>query len=295
MSGTSEMLLLYVPYLRRHARLLTGSQEIGDECVRICLEMVVAEPRHLEGGDLKVRLFRAFHAAWRVVETTLSEASPLEAVELSDRVEQGLGGLPPLERRVLLLAVVENFTYPEIAQILDLDEARAVELLAQARRDLHAQVSVPVLIIEDETVIAMELSRIMEEMGHTVVGVASREAVAVELAEQTSPRLILCDIKLLDDDNGILAAQQILQRFDVPVVFVTAFAEMLLTGGRLEPAFVVAKPFAADTLKVTVAQALSTYASPDTASLHKRNLLAKLADIPMESLRLSSWEGPLSG
>ena len=294
MSDTSQLLLLYVPYLRRHARLLTGSQEVGDECVRICLEMVVAEPHHLEGGDLKVRLFRAFHAAWRVVETTISEASPLEGLELSERVEQGLGVLSPLERRVLLLAVVEGFTYAEIAQILDLEQARIVELLGQARRDLHAQVSVPVLIIEDETVIAMEVSRIIEEMGHTVVGVAAREGAAVELAEQHSPRLVLCDIKLLDDDTGIAAAQRILQRFDIPVVFVTAFAEMLLTGGRLEPAFVISKPFAAETLKATVAQALSTYASPDMASLHKKNLLAKLAEISPESLKLSSWDRPTS-
>jgi RNA polymerase sigma factor (sigma-70 family) len=289
MSDVGQKLLLYVPYLRRHARLLTGSQEVGDECVRICLEMVTAEPHHLEGGDLKVLLFRAFHAAWRVVETTISEASPLEATELSERVEQGLGALPPLERRVLLLAVVEGFTYPEVAQILELDEARVIVLLAKARRDLHAQVSVPVLIIEDETVIAMELSRIMQEMGHTVVGVAAREATALDLFERTSPRLVLCDIKLLDDDNGIVAAQRILQRFDVPVVFVTAFSEMLLTGGRLEPAFVVSKPFGTETLKVTVAQALSTYASPDTASIHKKNLLAKLSQIPVQSFKLSAW------
>jgi CheY-like chemotaxis protein/DNA-directed RNA polymerase specialized sigma24 family protein len=294
MSDTSQMLLLYVPHLRRHARLLTGSQEIGDECVRICLETVVAEPRYLEGGDLKIRLFRAFHAAWRVVETTLSEASPLQAVELKERVERSLGVLLPLERRVLLLAAVEGFTHGEIADILDLDRARVVELLARARRGLHAQVSVPVLIIEDETVIAMELTRIIQEMGHTVVGVASREASALELAAQNSPRLVLCDIKLLDDDNGIVAAQQILQRFDVPVVFVTAFSEMLLTGGRLEPAFVVSKPFESEALKVTVAQALSTYASPDAAALHKKSMLAKLAQIPPESLRLPSWERPSS-
>src|SRR5919106_3597249 len=281
MSDVSEALLRHVPYLRRHARLLTGSQEIGDEYVRICLEMVIAEPHHLANGDLKTQLFRAFHAVWRVVTTTINAPSPLERIDLSDRLEQSLTALPPLERRVLLLAVVEKFTHPEIAHILDLDEAEVGELLARARRDLHEQVSVAVLIIEDETLIAMELSRIMQDMGHTVVGVASREATALEQAEQNSPGLVLCDIKLLDDDNGIAAAQRILQRFDVPVVFVTAFSEMLLTGGRLEPAFVVAKPFATETLKVTVAQALSTYASPDAASIHKKNLLAKLSKIPV--------------
>jgi RNA polymerase sigma factor (sigma-70 family) len=289
MSDVSEALLKQVPYLRRHARLLTGSQEVGDEYVRICLEMVIAEPHHLANGDLKVQLFRAFHAVWRVVTTTINDTSPLERVDLSERLEQGLTALPPLERRVLLLAVVEKFTHPEIAHILDLDEAEVGELLARARRELHEQVSVSVLIIEDETLIAMELSRIMQDMGHTVAGVASREATALEQAEQSSPGLVLCDIKLLDDDNGIAAAQRILQRFDVPVVFVTAFSEMLLTGGRLEPAFVVSKPFDEETLKVTVAQALSTYASPDTARVHKQGLLAKLSEITSQSLPPSAW------
>src|ERR671919_378792 len=290
MSDVSEALLRHVPYLRRHARLLTGSQEIGDEYVRICLEMVIAEPHHLANGDLKTQLFRAFHAVWRVVTRTISESSPLERIDLSDRLEQSLTALPPLERRVLLLAVVEKFTHPEIAHILDLDEAEVGELLARARRDLHEQVSVSVLIIEDETLIAMELSRIMQDMGHTVVGVASREATALEQAEQNSPGLVLCDIKLLDDDNGIAAAQRILQRFDVPVVFVTAFSEMLLTGGRPEPALLVSKPFDEETLKVTVAQALSTYASPDTARVHKQGLLAKLSEITSQRLPRSAWE-----
>jgi CheY-like chemotaxis protein/DNA-directed RNA polymerase specialized sigma24 family protein len=289
MSDVSEALLKQVPYLRRHARLLTGSQEVGDEYVRICLEMVMAEPHHLANGDLKVQLFRAFHAVWRVVTTAINDTSPLECVDLSERLEQGLTALAPLERRVLLLAVVEKFTHPEIAHILDLDEAEVGERLARARRDLHQQVSVAVLIIEDETLIAMELSRIMQDMGHTVAGVASREATALEQAEQSSPGLVLCDIKLLDDDNGIAAAQRILHRFDVPVVFVTAFSEMLLTGGRLEPAFVVSKPFDEETLKVTVAQALSTYASPDTARVHKQGLLAKLSEITSHGLPPSAW------
>jgi FixJ family two-component response regulator len=289
MTNVGEAVLQHVPYLRRHARLLTGSQEVGDEYVRICLEMVVAEPQHLANGDLKVQLFRAFHAAWRVVESAISDDSPLESVDFGERVEQGLSALSPLERRVLLLAVVENFGHAEIARILDLDESDIGELLAKARRDLHTRVSVSVLIIEDETLIAMELGRIMQDMGHTVVGFASREASAIEQAEETSPGLVLADIKLLDEDSGIAAAQRILQRFDVPVVFVTAFSELLLTGGRLEPAFVVSKPFEEEALKVTVAHALSTYASPETARVHKEKLLAKLSEITAQTARQAAW------
>ena len=289
MTNVGEAVLQHVPYLRRHARLLTGSQEVGDEYVRICLEMVVAEPHHLANGDVKVQLFRAFHAAWRVVESAINEGSPLEAVDFSERVEQGLGALSPLERRVLLLAVVEKFDHSEIARILDLDDSEIGELVAKARRDLHTRVSVSVLIIEDETLIAMELGRIMQDMGHTVVGFASREASALEQAERTSPGLVLADIKLLDEDSGIAAAQRILQRFDVPVVFVTAFSELLLTGGRLEPAFVVSKPFEEEALKVTVAHALSTYASPEAARVHKEKLLAKLSEITAQTAGQAAW------
>jgi CheY-like chemotaxis protein len=122
-----------------------------------------------------------------------------------------------------------------------------------------------------------------------VVGFASREASALEQAEQTSPGLVLADIKLLDEDSGIAAAQRILQRFDVPVVFVTAFSELLLTGGRLEPAFVVSKPFEEEALKVTVAHALSTYAFPVTARVHKEKLLEKLSEITAQTARRAAW------
>src|ERR671918_2477720 len=112
MSDLSDALLKHVPYLRRHARLLTGSQEIGDEYVRICLEMVIAEPHHLANGDLKTQLFRAFHAVWRVGTTTINATSPLERIDLSDRLEQSLTALPPLERRGLLLPVGGEVTHP---------------------------------------------------------------------------------------------------------------------------------------------------------------------------------------
>ena len=137
MSDVSEALLKHIPYLRRHARLLTGSQEVGDEYVRICLEMVIAEPHHLANGDLKVQLFRAFHAVWRVVTTTISEGSPLEHVDLSDRLEQGLSALPPLERRVLLLAVVEKFTHEEVARFMGLPKKK-LSIIKKAIRVYNA-------------------------------------------------------------------------------------------------------------------------------------------------------------
>ncbi len=284
MTELSDAVLQHVPYLRRHARLLAGSQEVGDEYVRICLELVLAEPERLRGGPFRVQLFKAFHAAWEAVAETIRRRPSPESMDLEERLEQGLAGLAPLERRVLLLVVVEGFAYEEVAQILELDLEQVRELLGRARHDLRSRVSVSVLIIEDQSLIAMDLARIMEEMGHTVAGFATREKTAVQEAEQARPGLVLCDIRLLDDESGINAAQKILQRYDVPVVFVTGYPEMLLTGGRLEPAFVVPKPFNDDALKVTVSQALATYASPEKGAAHKKALLEKLSRITGTSL-----------
>ena len=90
-----------------------------------------------------------------------------------------------------------------------------------------------------------------------MVGVAARHAEAVELARMHQPGLVLADVQLQDGDSGILAVQEILRSMDAPVIFVTGFPERLLTGDRVEPAFIVTKPFDPETLKVAIGQALS--------------------------------------
>ena len=283
MTHELEAVVALIPRLRRHARLLSGSQEVGDEYVRICLELITVEPRRLQQAPLAQCLFRAFHLVFSSVGTSLDE--PKDAAEAAD-LESGLAALPSLQRRALLLQVVESFAPEEVGWILDLEPALVVALVAEARDELMQMESRSVLIIEDEPMIAMELNRIVRSMGHKVVAVASREATAIEQAERHRPRLVLADVQLLDADSGIMAAQNILGRFDVPVVFVTGFPERLLTGGRLEPAFVVAKPFEEEALKVTLDQALRTYADAERGRAHKRELLTKLSTITGQSVEL---------
>jgi CheY-like chemotaxis protein len=89
-----------------------------------------------------------------------------------------------------------------------------------------------------------------------VTGVAVTRDEAVALALEDRPGLVLADIQLADDSSGIDAVKDILAKFEVPVIFITAFPERLLTGERPEPTFLITKPFQRSTVKAAISQAL---------------------------------------
>jgi len=278
-----EILVPHIPYLRRHARLLTGSREVGDEVVRVCLEMVVAEPGQLALDDPRVGLFAAFHSAWS--EISVKMPAELDGTSQEQRLQQGLTALDQLQRRILLLVAVEEFSVEQTASIMGMDASEVQAQVGVARRNLDRYLSVPVLIIEDEPLIAMELGQLARDMGLIVLAEVAREDQAVEAVRDRGPGLVLADIQLQNEGSGIVAAQEILQRYDVPIVFVTGFPERLLTGEGLEPAFVVAKPFKEEGLKAVIAQALATYSAPAQASEHRARLLAKLRQLNAKELQ----------
>jgi CheY-like chemotaxis protein len=253
--SVSHDIVRLLPYLRRYARALTGAQSTGDEYVRLCLEAILAEPARIKNAtDLRVELFAVFHDAWDIVDSAIPAAEG--GVEASG-INRQLAALPSIERQVLLLVALERFSTSETARILDLEEADVVRKLDLARQELRRQATTKVLIIEDEPVIAMDIAGIVESLGHEVIGVAGRQAEAVELARKHQPGLVLADVQLQDGDSGIVTVQEIMQSMDAPVIFVTGFPERLLTGDRVEPAFIVTKPFDPETLKVAIVQALS--------------------------------------
>ena len=257
--SVSHDIVRLLPYLRRYARALTGSQSTGDEYVRLCLEAILAEPARIKSAaDLRVELFAVFHDAWDIVDSAIPEA---EGGPEETGINRQLAALPSIERQVLLLIALERFSTAETARILDLEEADVIRKLDLARQELRRQATTKVLIIEDEPVIAMDVAGIVESLGHEVIGVAGRQAEAVELARKHKPGLVLADVQLQDGDSGILTVQEIMQSMDAPVIFVTGFPERLLTGDRVEPAFIVTKPFDPETLKVAIVQALS-FATP---------------------------------
>lgn len=256
-----------LPYLRRYARALAGSQERGDEIVRLALQQLLAQSGTGSGPIARADLFRCVHNVRDRVPVpprTVADTGlpPGEGDIVQRRVEERVGQLPTSNREALLLVHTEGFPHSEAAYILGVSTEKLSALLGEAWASLKGEDRARVLIIEDEPVIALDVAGIVTDMGHQVVGIAARSDQAVALARKERPNLILADIQLEDGNTGILAVEEILRHAEVPVVFVTAFPERLLTGERIEPAFIVSKPFEPDVLQIAVSQALFCAASP---------------------------------
>ena len=173
-----------------------------------------------------------------------------------DLPDRRLEAITPLPRQAFLLTAVEGFSPMQAARILGVDAEEFERLIDAAGREIGAQVASTVAIIEDEPLIAMDLENLVESLGHEVVGLAATRVEAVALARAQRPGLVLADIRLADGSSGLDAVNEILESFGVPVIFITAYPETLLTGQRPEPAFLISKPFRAETVKAIVSQAL---------------------------------------
>jgi CheY-like chemotaxis protein len=251
--SSDEGLVGHVPYLRRFARALTGSQTLGDACVVAAIERILAG----KAGSIPARI-----ALYRSVlaEVDALEARPITASvpssQVVDPVQRNLAALTPVGRQAFLLVAMEEFSLQDAALVLEMAPDEVSALLEDANQDIAAQIATDVVIIEDEPLIAMDLEQLVQELGHRVVRVARTERQAIEAVRQTRPGLVLADIQLADGSSGLDAVNEFLQIFSVPVIFVTAFPERLLTGAKPEPTFLVSKPFQAEALKAVISQAL---------------------------------------
>ena len=253
-SGIADAIMRELPYLRRYARALTGSQTTGDRYAEATL-MAILEDRSTwdEGLAPKTALFRVFNSIWT------SSGSPIEeaGAGLEARAQKHMAKLTPNTREALLLRTVEEFSLRDTAAIMDIPEAEAAELARIAETEMQDSVSGKVLVIEDEAIIAMDIQSIVADMGHQITGVARTRAGAVELGKKDRPDLILADVQLADNSSGIDAVNDLLGHFgDIPVIFITAFPERLLTGKKPEPAFIISKPYSEEKVRSSVSQAM---------------------------------------
>jgi len=251
----SQTLAPHLPYLRRYARALTGSQASGDTHVRAALTALLAGDQSLmEGVPPRVGLYRLFHAIWQSGAEHFDEAINTGAVTRSP--EGRLKSLSAAKRAALLLTAVEAFSLEEAAFIVDESPEDVEKAILDAQKTIDSQLASKVLIIEDEPIIALDLENLVTELGHRVVAIAATKDDAVAKAKSERPGLVLADINLGEGGSGIDAVSEILASFDIPVIFITAYPEKLLTGERPEPTYLIAKPFLPETVQATVGQAL---------------------------------------
>ncbi|WP_322963192.1 response regulator [Sphingomonas fuzhouensis] len=252
-----QQLAPHLPFLRRYGRALTGSQMHGDKYVRATLEAIVAAPDQFPRDvDPRLGLYRMFQGIWSSANYDELDNDGVDTDGNEGVARARLARMTPLSRQALLLTAMEGFTPEDAAYLIDVEPSEVEALVSEALAEIEKQTRARVLIIEDEPIIAMDIETIVRDLGHEVTGVAVTRDEAVALAMEDRPGLVLADIQLADDSSGIDAVKDILAEFEVPVIFITAFPERLLTGERPEPTFLITKPFQRSTVKAAISQAL---------------------------------------
>jgi DNA-directed RNA polymerase specialized sigma24 family protein len=256
--SVADALPAHLPYLRRFARALTGSQAVGDRYALAALEAAVADPARLhEVPDTGVWLYRLLLQIWSSsANRTMAAARGGTGDTSVEAANRNLNAMTPLPRAAFLLHWVEGFSIDRIAAVLERPVSRVNELLEQAGHEIAEQITTDVLIIEDEPIISMDLEALVKDLGHRVTHVARTRAEAIKAVNEHFPGLVLADVHLADDSSGLDAVNEILGGHEVPVVFITAYPERLLTGLRPEPTFLITKPFRGETVKAAISQVL---------------------------------------
>jgi CheY-like chemotaxis protein len=243
-----------LPYLRRFARACTGGQKSGDAYVVSMLEALVAAPAGMLDRSLpaRVSIYRAFLKILNSVPINGRSASQPSL----DEATRNLDVLVPRARQAFLLVAMEGFKPQDACQVLDLEPPELERLIDEAGREIARQIATDVVIIEDEPIIALELEHLVTDLGHSVKEIARTEGQALSAVQRHGPGLILADVQLADGSSGLAAVNTILTTVSVPVIFITAYPERLLTGTRPEPTFLIAKPFQEENVKAVISQAL---------------------------------------
>jgi CheY-like chemotaxis protein/DNA-directed RNA polymerase specialized sigma24 family protein len=244
-----------IPYLRRFARALAGNQESGDSYVVAALEALVADRSLVAEDDAKASLYRLLLTVWDSLAINRRRSPPESGAHRSG-AEYNLQSLSPRARQAFLLTALEGFSLTDAARIMRVGEESCSRLLEAAGKEIAAQMACDVLIIEDEPLIALDLAELAKSLGHHIRHVARTHREAIAMVDGHPPELVLADIQLADGSSGIAAVRDILKSVSVPVIFVTAYPERLLTGERPEPTYLISKPFRPEAMKALISQAL---------------------------------------
>src|SRR5438874_12886905 len=152
----------HLPFLRRYARALTGSQAHGDAFVRATLEAIVAKPDEFPRDvDPRLGLYRTFHAIWSTANIEEGE-EPAQGPNGAEGIAQArLSRITPLSRQALLLTSLEGFSSEDTAYLIGASPQDVDNLVAEALEAIERQTLADVLIIE----VAPIIGRARETIG----------------------------------------------------------------------------------------------------------------------------------
>lgn len=138
-----------------------------------------------------------------------------------------------------------------------------------------------ILIVEDDRIVARDIQHQLSRMGHVVVGMSSSGEDAVRLACSQQPDLVLMDIRLEGEMDGIEAARRIRDAHRIPIVFLTAYAndEVVHRASLTEPFGYLLKPFEEPQMRTVIQMALFKHASDTKLRISERRYAATLASI----------------
>lgn len=190
-----QQLATQLLYLRRYARALTGSQTLGDAAVRETLEALLDAPEEWDAeAPVKTELFRIFHRIWN------SEIiAPLQSRGRSGVIAEFL----IKRRQSLLLSTVEGFTEDEVAKILGISESDVNSHVVAARSAIEDALAARVVIMEDESIIALQIQQIVESVEREAIAIVRTRVEAVVKARNERLELVLADISFADGASGI--------------------------------------------------------------------------------------------
>ena len=225
----------YLPQLRRFARSLTGQQTYADMTVITMMDELLSHQEHY------------------ICESAPHVAFYRRLLTLLDRT-----GAQPSNRarQAWLLIKSEELDPEDVMAVMDIDRHELDEMLRQRATEMSSQSGARLLIIEDDPLVAMELLRLTHGLGHTCCGVAETADRALAIAQTAVPDLILSDVQLADGSFGSDAVERIQLLYSSPAIFITAYPELLLTGAKPEPIFLIGKPFKDHSVEVMIDQAM---------------------------------------
>jgi DNA-directed RNA polymerase specialized sigma24 family protein/CheY-like chemotaxis protein len=247
----AESLFPMLPRLRRYAAAVTGSSRTGDRYLELCLETLIQEPQRLASRrDLAVQLFKLLNAS-------IDACGPENETAADVEFESGLGPailrLARVDRRLLLLTLLEDFSLDRAAEILALPVRDARRRLAASCVALRDVCVARILVIQGKRSLADDLADRINQSGHTLVGVATDTRSAAALAQRRHPDLVVADLHR--GMGGIGPVRAMLEGDTMPIVFVGGRPAALRQRGGT-PIFVIDDPRNAQMLEDAINRAL---------------------------------------